>query len=256
MKQAFLVSKPLGLKLLRLVDLDGALILHPDDRGDSRSVMPEFEKLGARVVSNRAEAAEALAGYRPDIAVVCGWYWLIPDDIRALAPKGFFGIHNSLLPKYRGGAPLVWALMNGEPEVGSSLFRLDSGVDDGPLAHQVRVDVSRKQGIADVAEAIEAEWERVFPGIWRGLCDGSHPLREQQGEPTRFPNRKPTDGEIDWTQPAAKIHDFIRAQSSPYPGAFSGGTIYDRSFERGGLGMPMVCGDGRTLHVVPRSHCR
>lgn len=252
MRTAFLASKALGLKLLRGIDLDGALVLHPDDRTDSRSVWPEFEKLGARMVTRKAEADEALRAFQPEIVFVCGWYWLIPDDVRAIAQRGFFGIHNSLLPKYRGGAPLVWAIINGEEEVGSSLFRLDGGVDDGPLAHQVRIDLSRSDDIASATARIEAEWEAAFPTIWARLCDGTQPLRTQVGEPTRFPNRKPADGEIDWSLPAAKVHDFIRAQSAPYPGARSAGVVYDRSFESDAWGTPMRCGDGRSLHVVPR----
>ena len=252
MRKAYLASKSLGLKLLKSVDLEGALILHPDDSDDCRSIMPEFEKLGARIVSNRAEAAEALREFRPDIALVCGWYWLISEEIRTLAPRGFFGIHNSLLPKYRGGAPLVWAIIHGEEEVGSTLFRLDSGIDDGPIAHQVRLKFPRTATIADAIATIEAEWAAVFPSLWSRLCEGTLALRPQQGEPSRFPNRKPAEGLIDWTLPAARVHDFIRAQSAPYPGAFSEGVMFERSFEHDGHGVAMICGDGNTIRVVAR----
>lgn len=252
MRGAFLASKSLGLKLLRTFDLNGSLILHPDDSGDDRSVMPAFKQLGAHIVRTPEDADAALRDYCPDIVFVCGWYWLLSDETRALAPKGFFGIHNSLLPKYRGGAPLVWAIIHGEERVGSSLFRLDGGIDDGPIAHQFAIGLPRTANVADAGAMIEAEWELVFPGVWRGLCEGTVALRPQEGTPTTFPNRDRSDGLIDWSLPAAKVHDFIRAQAAPYPGAFSGGTIYDFSFERGRTGAPVVCGDGKALHVAAR----
>jgi folate-dependent phosphoribosylglycinamide formyltransferase PurN len=252
MRTAFLASKALGIRLLGSVNLDGALILHPDDRGDSRSVWPEFEKIGARMVCNRAEADADLRDFRPDIVFVCGWYWLIAGDVLALAEHGFYGIHNSLLPKYRSGAPLVWAIINGEEEVGSTLFRLAGGIDDGPIAEQIRINLPRTATIADAANEIERRWQIAFPTVWRALCDGTLALRPQEGEPTLFPNRKPDDGLIDWSWPAARIHDFIRAQSAPYPGAFSSGTVFDHSYEAEQIGTPVLCGDGKLLHVITR----
>lgn len=265
MRKAFLASKALGLKLLRTIDLTDALILHPDDRTDARSEWPEFEKR-ARMVGNRAEADEALRGFAPDIVFVCGWYWLIADEIRALASKGFFGIHNGLLPQYRGGAPLVWAIINGEREVGSSLFRLEAGVDDGAIAHQVRINLTRRETVADATARIEAAWEATFPAIWQRLCEGTQPLAKQDisGTP-QWPNRKPADGAIDWTLPAARIHDFIRAQSAPYPGAFGDMGIIERSEESWltldtPVGVPILiggatfvrCGDGKALRISLR----
>jgi methionyl-tRNA formyltransferase len=84
------------------------------------------------------EYLEALQRLRPDILIVIGWYYLLPRSVRELAPKGAVGIHASLLPKYRGGAPLVWAMINGETEAGVSLFYLNDGVDDGDLIGQSR----------------------------------------------------------------------------------------------------------------------
>jgi methionyl-tRNA formyltransferase len=266
MRKAFLASKALGLRLLQSIELDGALILHPDDRQDNRSVWPEFEALGARMVSSRSEADDALRAFRPDIVFVCGWYWLIPDDVLALADRGFYGIHNSLLPQYRGGAPLVWAIINGEREVGSTLFRLEGGVDDGAIAHQVRIEIDRRETIADATRLVEEAWEREFPAIWGDMCDGTAALTAQDVSGNRqWPNRKPTDGEIDWSLPAAQVHDFIRAQCAPYPGAFASFGTIEASEEtwlrlstpigqvvRLAHGQFVRCGDGRALKISLR----
>ncbi len=87
-----------------------------------------------------------IADWRPDAFFALGWYHIIPRAIRRIAPV--LGIHYSLLPDYAGGAPLVWALINGETEVGATLFLLDGGVDTGPILGQARVSVGPRETIA------------------------------------------------------------------------------------------------------------
>jgi methionyl-tRNA formyltransferase len=77
-----------------------------------------------------------LIDLKPDILIVIGWYYMIPRSIRYIATYGAIGIHASILPKYRGGAPLVWAIINGETKTGVTLFYLEDGVDDGDIIAQ------------------------------------------------------------------------------------------------------------------------
>ena len=84
-----------------------------------------------------------ISSLEPDFILALGWYYMIPRSIRKLAKYGSWGIHASLLPKYAGGAPLVWAMINGERETGITLFRMDDGIDDGdmlcPKSHFIKI---------------------------------------------------------------------------------------------------------------------
>ena len=80
---------------------------------------------------------ESVRSFRPDAFIVAGWYHMIPRSWRNVAPA--FGLHASLLPDYSGGAPLVWALINGESETGISFFKFDGGVDSGPIVGQKKI---------------------------------------------------------------------------------------------------------------------
>ncbi len=147
---------------------------------------------------------------------------MIPASIRRMAPRGCIGIHASLLPKFRGGAPLVWAMIHGEPETGVSLFHFSDGVDDGEIIGQRSFPIGGSDTIRDLmarAESASLELLREFmPKVAAGTAPKT-PQREEDA--TRFPQRSPEDGRIDWTWEPRRIRDFIRAQTRPYPGAFT-----------------------------------
>src|SRR6185295_3561468 len=100
----------------------------------------------------RAAVADAGAA----LSVVIGWYHMIPRAVRALTPTGVVGVHASLLPRYRGGAPLVWAILRGEAETGVTLFHLEDGVDDGDVVAQARFPIAADDTIATVYEKATA----------------------------------------------------------------------------------------------------
>lgn len=232
----FLGSKAFGLRVLQALKvatpsaITRALTI--DDSSDGRSVLPRlvaFAKeagIELTVCESRVDAKRAILDYAPDMCFVCGWYWLFDKETIDSVPDGMIGIHNSLLPKYRGGAPLVWALINGETTVGSSVFEIGYGMDDGRIIWQVEVPVGENDAIADVQKRLEdAMISRITGGLWRDFLEGrivpilqNHDLASFSGQ------RLPEDGLIDWTMDAAAVHNFIRAQSPPYPGAF---TLYE-----------------------------
>lgn len=164
-------------------------------------------------------AVEAL---QPDLLVVIGWYYMVPRAMRELAPRGCVGIHASLLPRYRGGAPLVWAIINGEREAGVSLFHLGDGVDDGDIVAQRAFPIGAADTIRDAVERATAASVELVEEFVPRLLDGTAPrLAQDQSLATSFPQRSPADGRIDWSWSAERIRDFIRAQTRPYPGAFT-----------------------------------
>jgi len=161
----------------------------------------------------------ALKEIRPDLILALGWYYLVPRRIRKLAKYGAWGIHSSLLPKYAGGAPLVWAIIQGEKEAGVTLFRFEDGVDDGDIIAQKSFAIEFEDTIKEVYEkAIATSKEILIKALKKIDQIEFRPQIKKDIE--RYPQRKPEDGEIDLSKSALEIYNFIRAQSAPYPGAF------------------------------------
>lgn len=189
----------------------------------------DFHELGDRfripvvdVTGKMGTYVDAVRELKPDLIVVIGWYYMIPRAIRDLAPKGCVGIHGSLLPLYRGGAPLVWAMINGETEAGVTLFHFSDGVDDGDVIAQKSFPIERSDTIREVVDkATRASVEIVEEYVPR-LAAGTAPRTPQDhSRATVVPQRDPSDGLIDWKWDAERIDNFIRAQTKPYPGAFT-----------------------------------
>lgn len=168
--------------------------------------------------------APALAAWltdlKPDLMVVVGWYHMIPASLRRIAPA--VGLHASLLPDYSGGAPLVWAMIKGEKETGVTLFEMDDGVDNGGIYGQAGTQILEHDTIASLYARIETLGIGLLKSCLPGIAAGTLTKRRQDESARRvFPQRNPSHGLIDWHQPARDIYNFVRAQSTPYPGAFS-----------------------------------
>lgn len=161
-----------------------------------------------------------VSSWVPDMFIVCGWYHMVPKRWRDLAPA--YGLHASLLPAYSGGAPLVWAIINGEKETGITFFQFEEGVDSGVIIGQVGTPINNDDTIATLYARIEDLGLDLIKKYVPKLSSGSAELKVQdEAARTVFPQRSPEDGKIDWNQDAFRIYDFIRAQTRPYPGAFA-----------------------------------
>ncbi len=165
---------------------------------------------------------ETLEKWRPDLAVVAGWYFLVPPAILDIFPMGVVGLHGSLLPRYRGGSPLVWAIINGETKTGVTLFYFDEGIDTGDVVGQEAFEILPEDTIDSVygkaSDAAVKLVEKYVPLI----CEGKAPrVAQEHDDATQFPPRVPEDGLIDWNKSPEEIRNFIRAQSKPYPGAYT-----------------------------------
>jgi methionyl-tRNA formyltransferase len=160
--------------------------------------------------------------FKPDFMLAIGWYYMIPKSIRELAPKGCTGIHASLLPKYRGGAPLVWAIINGEAETGLTFFYLDEGIDDGDIIAQKKFSIEPEDTIRELIVKTTDAALSVIKEYLPKISDGTAPrIKQDHSKATVVPQRKPEDGLIDWNWDSKRIKDFIRAQTKPYPGAYT-----------------------------------
>jgi methionyl-tRNA formyltransferase len=189
----------------------------------------DFHELGSHfripvveVAGKMSSHLDAVRALKPDLILVIGWYYMIPRAIRELASQGCVGIHGSLLPLYRGGAPLVWAMINGEREAGVTLFHFSDGVDDGDVIAQKAFPIEPRDTIREVLDkATRASVEIVEEYVPR-LAAGTAPRTPQDHSlATQVPQRSPSDGLIDWSWDAKRIDNFIRAQTKPYPGAYT-----------------------------------
>lgn len=230
-KVIFVGSKELGYKVLKTMyylspkQLNACITM--DDADDSRSHKKEIKEfclensISYFEVTGNCDISQIIADRMPDICFVVGWYRIIPMNVINLVPRGFIGIHNSLLPAYRGQAPLVWAMMQEETEVGFSLFSLMDGMDEGDIWAQERVEISEDTYIGDVLREFERRIEVLFEKIYMKIILGSISPSPQNGEISYGGKRYPDSGKINWNMNAKKIVYAIHAQSEPYPGAYT-----------------------------------
>jgi methionyl-tRNA formyltransferase len=228
---AFLGSKRLGLMVLKAV-LDA--LSHPhelvgvacaDDRGDERSNMVDFADFASDrgvelvIAGTTREAIAALRRWEASVAIVCGWYRMLP--VGEIEGCDFYGFHASPLPRYRGHAPIVWQIIQGESEIGLSFFKLDEGLDSGDVVAQSSFELTREQGVGEALQRLEVHAASLIGKHLVPLLEATADLHAQDDSLASYCGpRRPEDGCIDWSWPATRVHDFVRAQCSPYPGAF------------------------------------
>lgn len=171
---------------------------------------------------NDPEPVERIRALAPDLVLVIGWTQLVKAEILRIPRHGCIGFHASLLPQYRGRAPINWALINGESRTGNTMMLLEEGVDDGDILAQREIPIGFEDTCATLYEKVaETEFDmldEVLPSIRAGRM----PRRKQ--DPSRvsvMPKRRPEDGLIDWGRPARRLYDWVRALTHPYPGAFT-----------------------------------
>lgn len=171
--------------------------------------------------SNRAK--EAIKEHDIDVLLVMGWPELLKSELLNAPTMGCVGRHLSLLPKRRGRAPVAWALIHGLDTTGVSLFWLDEGVDSGDIIAQRKVEIDPNDHAADLHHnctqaSIAVLNEEVIPAF----RDGNVSAEPQDHSKATYTHpRRPDMGIIDWTDSAWRVHNFIRGQSHPYPGAFT-----------------------------------
>lgn len=175
---------------------------------------------------NDKKTVNVIKSWKPDLIVVSGWYHIIKEEILGIPPKGIIGLHSSLLPRYRGGAPLVWQLINGEKSAGITLFYMEQGTDTGDIIGQKEVVIEEDDDIGTLYEKVGKKGIVLLKEYIPQIANDCAPRKKQVGiEKHRiYSQRKKEDGRIDWLKSPIDIYNFVRAQTKPYPGAFS---IYD-----------------------------
>jgi len=171
---------------------------------------------------NTPDWASRIQGWNP--AIIFSFYYrnMIQEDILNIPRLGSFNMHGSLLPRYRGRAPINWAVLHGEKETGVTLHHMVKRADAGDIVDQKTVPIAQEDTAHDVFRKAVKAARLVLERQIDGLLNGTAPRRKQdESRATYFGGRRPEDGRIDWTQGAETIYNLIRAVTHPYPGAFT-----------------------------------
>ncbi len=212
----------------------GAIFTHADTSPESHA-FPSVARLAAEhgiPVYAPEDASHPLwvdriRAMQPDVIFSFYYRALLSSTILDCARVGAFNLHGSLLPKYRGRAPLNWVLVNGETETGVTLHRMVKRADAGDIVAQQHVAIDEQDNaltlhrklVACAAQLLES----ALPAIKRGEIAATP---QNEAEATKVGRRTPEDGRIDWTRPAQAINNLVRAVTDPWPGAFAfAGTV-------------------------------
>jgi methionyl-tRNA formyltransferase len=154
---------------------------------------------------------------------VVGWSQLVRQPFIELASEGVFGMHPTLLPRHRGRAPIPWAILSGLARTGVTLFEIvDPTADSGVIVGQVEVPVSADETATSLFASLAAAHVALIRELVPQLLQRSAPRIAQDAErASSWPRRVPADGIIDWETRAPYLYDWVRAQTRPYPGAFT-----------------------------------
>jgi methionyl-tRNA formyltransferase len=246
-----------------------------DDPRETRwyaSVADTARDYGLHVIAPESadspELTRTVRELQPDFLFSFYYRALLPAALLKCARRGALNLHGSLLPKYRGRAPVNWAIINGERETGATLHYMVEQADAGDIvdsqAVPILVDDDAREVLAKVTVAAEVVLARALPG----LLAGSAPRRTQPRLPGQyFGRRTPEDGRIDWSRGARDIHNLVRAVAPPFPGAFAQvegerweihrTRLTDRAAPAGGAQLfaadgrcYIACGDGAVLQLL------
>lgn len=207
----------------------------------------------------------------PDYLFSFYYRHMIPAEILTVAKIAALNMHGSLLPKYRGRAPVNWAILHGEKETGATLHIMETKPDAGAIVSQVSVPIGPNETATEVFSKVSKAAVEAITQVLPALLRGEVPQRPNElSQGSYFGGRKPEDGRIDWNQSAQQVHNLIRAVAPPYPGAFTTWQGQDHIIARSSLtgsfpdnlnlqtpGIQVVdnrvfgvCGDQRALEIL------
>jgi methionyl-tRNA formyltransferase len=167
------------------------------------------------------ELAEWVRSKNADVALVIAYGRILPPDVLAATGKGFVNVHASLLPRYRGAAPITWAIVRGEAETGVTLMLLDAGMDTGPMLDRFVIPILPDETAGELSVRIAALGAlAVRTHLARFVAGELVATPQDSSLATLAPMLDKKDGLIDWSHAARRVHDHVRGMN-PWPGAFT-----------------------------------
>ncbi|HMT09725.1 MAG TPA: methionyl-tRNA formyltransferase [Pyrinomonadaceae bacterium] len=223
---------PAAMSLRRLID-DGheiaAVYTQPDrpaGRGNKLTMPPVKEialEQGIQVLQpekiRTSEAIEQFRSFNADVAVVVAYGRILPKDYLTAFPHGAINVHFSLLPKYRGAAPVNWAIVNGETKTGVTTMQMDEGLDTGDILEQVETPIGERENAIELMARLGELGAETISNTLRRL-DSLIPQRQDDSAMSIAPIMKKSDGLIDWNMSATDIERRIRG-FQPFPSSFT-----------------------------------
>lgn len=265
------------LKVLLAHGVDVPLVVtHEDDPQETlwfASVAATAADYGIATIRpddpNVPSVVARVAALEPDFVFSFYYRRMLRGPLLAAAARGALNMHGSLLPRYRGRAPVNWAVLHGERETGATLHYMTERPDAGDIVAQTAVPVLPDDTAREVFDKVTLAAELTLDHVLPALVAGTAPrIAQDASQATYFGGRKPEDGRIDWSRSAVEVHNLVRAVAPPYPGAFTtlGGvaarvlrtrvidattppTLAPTLEVRDGR-MLAHCGGGGTLHVL------
>ena len=241
MKIVFIGSVEIGHTLLHAIYDSGycvdTIYTLPFDMQDKTSGFIDFEPLAIKNKSsivrtkdiNTYENVKSIKDINPDLIIVAGWQRLVCEEILNVPKLGTVGFHSSLLPKYRGRAPVNWAIILGERETGITMFYLTPEADDGDIIGQKAFPILLNDDCKTVYEKAALAGSELIkeylPKIDKKIAPRIH---NTSGTYPHYPKRTPKDGLIDFNRSSLDVYNFVRALTKPYPGAY----YYDKNGDK------------------------
>ncbi len=197
----------------------------PKGRGQQTAMPPVKQsalKLGLEVFQpervRRPDVVEQLRAIAPEAMVVVGYGQIIPQSILDIPPLGIINVHASLLPKYRGAAPVQWAIARGEKITGVTTMRIDAGLDTGDMLLKWQTEIGEDETAVELGERLAAAGAELLKRTLDGLRT-IQPEPQDHSQATLAPILKKDDGHIDWSRPAQEILNQVRG-FQPWPGCY------------------------------------
>ncbi len=214
----------------------------------------------------RPEAQARLASLKPEIMVVVGYGQIIPQSVIDIAPRGIVNVHASLLPKYRGAAPIQWAVVNGETRTGVTTMQINAGLDTGDILLLRETDIGPEETAVELSDRLATMGAGLLMETLDGLARGTIESQKQDdAKASVAPILKKEDGAIRWTEPATAIHNRVRGLL-PWPGTYTHfrgqllhvwrariighHTALSPGCVTAGPGFRAACGDGAVLELT------
>ena len=203
-----------------------ALFTHRDDPHEeiwwsSCAELAARHRIPVHIDESVETAAAKIGALKPSIIYSFSYRHLIPENVLGMAPLGAFNLHPSLLPAYRGRAPVNWVLVNGERETGVTLHHMVARADAGDIVGQRAVAIDDGDNALTLYRKLVPLGVELIEDLHPKIVAGTAPRRKMDiSKGSYFGRRKPEDGRIDWRWPARRIFNLVRAVTHPYPGAF------------------------------------
>lgn len=225
MKIGLLISGSLGLEILKVLSEKQYQLSFILTDTKSKEIINLAENLAIPLYSGNprsGRSSQFISGKIIDVLLSVNYLFLIERDLINLPKLYAVNFHGSLLPKYRGRTPHVWAIINNEKKTGITAHLIDEGCDTGDIIDQIVIDIAENHTGADILDIYREKYpEFILNVLYKIERNNITFIKQIEHEATYFGKRSPNDGQINWNWQKERIYNWVRALAFPYPGAFT-----------------------------------